>query len=72
MYIFNHPQPALLFLVPMCTLPVAGLSYFRNELKEIEEYSTDHPDKPKKEKREEDKGFLDKLFDKIHQMFAKK
>ena len=22
MYIFNHPQPALLFLVPMCTLPV--------------------------------------------------
>lgn len=29
MWIFNHPQPALLFLVPMCTLPVAGLSFIR-------------------------------------------
>jgi minor histocompatibility antigen H13 len=36
MWIFNHPQPALLFLVPMCTLPVAGLSYYRKEFKEIE------------------------------------
>jgi minor histocompatibility antigen H13 len=30
MWIFNHPQPALLFLVPMCTLPVAVLGYYRN------------------------------------------
>jgi hypothetical protein len=22
MFIFDHPQPALLFLVPMCTIPV--------------------------------------------------
>lgn len=33
MWIFNHPQPALLFLVPMCTLPVAGLSFIRKEFK---------------------------------------
>ena len=29
MYIFEHPQPALLFLVPMCTIPVLLKSVFR-------------------------------------------
>lgn len=29
MWIFDHPQPALLFLVPMCTIPVAGLAFYR-------------------------------------------
>jgi minor histocompatibility antigen H13 len=33
MWIFNHPQPALLFLVPTCTLPILGLSFIKNELK---------------------------------------
>lgn len=36
MWIFNHPQPALLFLVPMCTLPVAGVAFYGKELKELE------------------------------------
>lgn len=40
MYIFDHPQPALLFLVPTCTLPIAGLAYYQKELKELEEYTT--------------------------------
>lgn len=29
MFIFEHPQPALLFLVPMCTLPVLARAFFR-------------------------------------------
>lgn len=28
MHIFEHPQPALLFLVPMCTLPVLARAFF--------------------------------------------
>ncbi len=36
MWIFSHPQPALLFLVPTCTLPVIGLSFIRKEFKEVE------------------------------------
>ena len=65
MWIFDHPQPALLFLVPMCTLPVAGFAFYNKELKDLEEYSTEHPDKKNKEIKQEDKGILDKLFDKI-------
>lgn len=40
MYIFEHPQPALLFLVPMCTLPVLARAYFRGELNHFIEYDT--------------------------------
>lgn len=29
MYIFDHAQPALLFLVPTCTLSVLALSFIR-------------------------------------------
>jgi len=29
MFIFEHPQPALLFLVPMCTIPVLIRAFFR-------------------------------------------
>jgi minor histocompatibility antigen H13 len=29
MFIFEHPQPALLFLVPMCTIPVLLRAVFR-------------------------------------------
>jgi minor histocompatibility antigen H13 len=36
MWIWEHPQPALLFLVPMCTLPVAGLGFVKKEFKELE------------------------------------
>lgn len=31
MYIFDHAQPALLYLVPTCTLSVLALSFIRNE-----------------------------------------
>lgn len=29
MWIFNHPQPALLFLVPMCTIPIGILAFIK-------------------------------------------
>lgn len=32
MYIFDHPQPALLFLVPTCTLSVLILSIVKGDL----------------------------------------
>lgn len=31
MYIFDHPQPALLFLVPCCTLSVGALALIKKE-----------------------------------------
>lgn len=31
MWIFDHAQPALLFLVPTCTLPILALSFIRGE-----------------------------------------
>lgn len=40
MYIFEHPQPALLFLVPMCTIPVMVRALFRGELKQFLDYDT--------------------------------
>lgn len=40
MYIFEHPQPALLFLVPMCTIPVLVRALFRGELKQFLDYDT--------------------------------
>ena len=41
MFIFEHPQPALLFLVPMCTLPVLVRAFFKGELKKFVEYDTE-------------------------------
>lgn len=38
MYIFNHPQPALLFLVPACTISVGILALVRGEIKQFMEY----------------------------------
>jgi minor histocompatibility antigen H13 len=40
MFIFEHPQPALLFLVPMCTIPVLVRAFFRGELNKFLEYDT--------------------------------
>lgn len=40
MYIFDHAQPALLFLVPTCTLSVLGLSFIRGDFKTLESYDT--------------------------------
>ena len=45
--IFNHAQPALLFLVPGCTLTILALGYLKGEIKELKEYETEP--KPKKE-----------------------
>lgn len=41
MYIFEHPQPALLFLVPMCTIPVLLRALFRGEFFKFIEYDTE-------------------------------
>jgi hypothetical protein len=40
MYIFDHAQPALLFLVPTCTLSVLALGAIKGkaELKDLEIY----------------------------------
>lgn len=46
MFIFDHPQPALLFLVPMCTLPVLLRALARGQLALFFNYDTDlqlHP-----------------------------
>jgi minor histocompatibility antigen H13 len=40
MFIFEHPQPALLFLVPMCTLPVLVRAFFRGEFTHFLNYDT--------------------------------
>ncbi len=39
MVIFNHPQPALLFLVPTCTLSVLLVSFIKGEFNEIKDYN---------------------------------
>jgi hypothetical protein len=41
MFIFEHPQPALLFLVPMCTLPVLVKALFRGEISKFVNYDTE-------------------------------
>ena len=41
MFIFEHPQPALLFLVPMCTLPVLVRALFRGEFWDFVNYDTE-------------------------------
>ena len=41
MFIFEHPQPALLFLVPMCTIPVLVRAFFRGEFWDFVDYDTE-------------------------------
>ena len=41
MVIFEHPQPALLFLVPMCTIPVLVRAFFRGEFWTFVDYDTE-------------------------------
>lgn len=53
MYIFDHAQPALLFLVPTCTLSVLGLGGFKKDLKELENYDTSPPQDEKPKETEE-------------------
>lgn len=40
MWIFDHAQPALLFLVPTCTLPILALAFIRNEFEAFKNYDT--------------------------------
>lgn len=57
MYIFDHPQPALLFLVPTCTLSVLVLSLVKGNLQELKAYdsapATQEADKKLKEGTEQ-------------------
>jgi minor histocompatibility antigen H13 len=48
--IFNHAQPALLFLVPSCTLPVLAKGFLSKELDELKNYETDGDHKTHEEK----------------------
>jgi minor histocompatibility antigen H13 len=58
--IFNHAQPALLYLVPGVLIAVWGTALFRGELKLMWNYteagSTDEKEKPKDEKDLKDKN----------------
>jgi len=49
MIIFDHPQPALLFLVPGCTLSVLILGLIKNEVKELFLYQEEDMSKKKDE-----------------------
>jgi len=51
MIVFEHAQPALLFLVPGCCFSILGLAAVRGELKKVAEYE-ENPNK----KTEELKG----------------
>lgn len=39
MFVFEHPQPALLFLVPTCTISVLILGAVKGQLQEIKNYN---------------------------------
>jgi len=52
MVAFNHPQPALLFLVPCCTFSVLIQAFLRNQVKEISEYDEENIRKLTKEEEE--------------------
>lgn len=39
--IFNHAQPALLFLVPGCTIPILIKGFLNNEIEQLKNYETD-------------------------------
>ena len=41
LYIFDHAQPALLFLVPMCTLSVALVAFIKGDFKDLLEFDND-------------------------------
>lgn len=53
MYIFNHAQPALLFLVPTCTLSVLILSLIKGDLQEMKDYETSPAPPEEKDKKDE-------------------
>lgn len=40
MYFFNHAQPALVFIVPICTVTVLGTSYFIKRSYSLLEYNS--------------------------------
>ena len=52
MYIFDHAQPALLFLVPSCTISVLLLSVVRGELEDYKNYESS-PEPKEGEKKDE-------------------
>jgi minor histocompatibility antigen H13 len=39
MFVFNHGQPALLYLVPGCLLAVFGTALVKGELKQVLEFA---------------------------------
>ena len=54
MFIFEHPQPALLFLVPTCTLSMLLRSVFCGELNEVINYNS-KPEEEEKTDEEKEK-----------------
>ena len=49
MFIFDHPQPALLFLVPTCTLSVLIMALVKGQVKDLKDYNAN----PEKEEKKE-------------------
>ncbi|KAI9044898.1 aspartic endopeptidase [Aspergillus affinis] len=80
MQLFNHPQPALLYLVPGVLISLWGTAFVRGDIhhmwnfsdseddEEDEETESGDKEKEKKEEEEEDKnvGFFRKLFNMSH------
>lgn len=57
MFYFQHPQPALLYLVPACLLAILGCSVFKKEFSVMLKYQelTDKDEKKDKKKIEDEK-----------------
>lgn len=55
MFYFQHPQPALLYLVPACILAILGCSLYKKEFKVMIKYQ-ELTDKPKEDKKKEAKS----------------
>jgi minor histocompatibility antigen H13 len=56
MLIFDHGQPALLYLVPGCLIAVLGTSFYNNEFKEMWEFSEDEFITPPEEEEKKDES----------------
>jgi len=58
MIVFDHAQPALLFLVPCCTLSVVIVAFIHKQLKDVTEYDEENirnllnPEKKEEEEKE--------------------
>ncbi|KYK67851.1 putative minor histocompatibility antigen h13 [Toxoplasma gondii TgCatPRC2] len=46
MLVFQHPQPALLYIVPFCLFSLFGAAALNGQVKEVLAYREDEEEKP--------------------------